>query len=160
MRTSFARSQKAYGLGPPFIFRGANVVERAVGYLLGILDVDRRRSLGRERYDRDWPVRLSVPITPVEYDALRFLSSLFPANPSEIIRASVLRALDPGAHTPGDHGDGLGMERTARVELCLEEDELERLVDIAKTAGVSPEEAARWAMRDALGPLMGTHRPR
>jgi hypothetical protein len=158
--TSFARSQKAYGLRRPYIVQGANVVERAVRYLLGILDVDRRRSLGRERYDQDWPVRLSVPLTPVEYDALRFLSSLYPANPSEIIRASVLRALDPGARAPGDHGDGLGMERTARVELCLEEGELERLTKIARTADVSPEEAARWAMSDALGPLMGTHRPR
>ena len=136
------------------------MVERAVGYLLGILDVDRRKSLGRERYDRDWPVRLSVPLTPVEYDALRFLSSLYPANPSEIIRASVLRALDPGASSPKDYEDEQGMERTARVELCLETGELERLVEIAKTAGVSPEEAARWVLRDALGPLMGTHRPR
>jgi hypothetical protein len=135
------------------------LVERAVGYLLGVLDVDRRKSLGRERYDREWPVRLSVPVTPVEYDALRFLSSLYPANPSEIMRASVLRALDDDGQTPGRHEDGLEGERTARVELCLEVGEAKRLSGIADVAGVSPEETARRAMRDALGPLMDTHRP-
>jgi hypothetical protein len=135
------------------------LVRHAIEYLRHMLDVDRRTALGRERLEVDWPVWLSVPLTPVEYDALRFLSSLYPANPSEIMRASVLRALDPGATTPGRHDDDLAMERTARVELGLGDEEAERLRELASDGGTTPEEMARWAMVDALGPLLDVHRP-
>ena len=135
------------------------MVRHVIEYLRHLLDVDRRTALGRERLDVDWPVRLSVPLTPVEYDALRFLSSLYPANPPEIMRASVLRALDPGAAAPGMHEDGLAMERTARVELGLDEGEAARLREIASEGGTTAEEVARWAMVDALGPLLDVHRP-
>jgi hypothetical protein len=136
------------------------LVRHAIEYLRHLLDVDRRTALGRERLEVDRPVRLSVPVTPVEYDALRFLSSLYPANPSEIMRASLLRALDPGTAAPGRHDDGLAMERTARVELGLDEGEAERLGELASEGGTTPEEMARWAMVDALGPLLDVHRPR
>jgi hypothetical protein len=134
------------------------VVRRAVEYLVRILEVDRRTNQDRGRYDRDWPVTISVPLTPVEYDALRFLSSLYPANPSELVRASVLRALDPGATPPSGGDDGRDGERTARVELCLEEGEALRLKELGDAADVSPEVMARWAMREALGPLMNVPR--
>ena len=136
------------------------MVRHAIEYVRHLLDVDRRTALGRERFDVEWPVRLSVPLTPVEYDALRFLSSLYPANPSEILRAALLPALDPGARAPGMRKDDLGMERTARVELGLEKGEAARLGELATEAGVAPEELARWAMVDALGPLLDVHRPR
>jgi hypothetical protein len=136
------------------------VVRKAVEYLIDIIDVDRRTNLDRGRYDRDWPVTLSVPVTPVEYDALRFLSSMYPANPSEIVRASVLRTLDPGAIVPSSGQDGLDKERTARVELNLEVEEARRLEDLAKGEGVVPEVMARWAMTEALGSLLDVPRTR
>jgi hypothetical protein len=134
--------------------------KRAIEILLGILDTDRRTNQDRGKYERDWPVMLSVPLTPMEYDALRFLSSLYPANPGEIMRASVLRALDPGAPSPSGDADGKDMERTARVELGLDDDEMERLGRLAARIGSTPEETARWAMLDALGVLMDVPRGR
>jgi hypothetical protein len=90
----------------------------------------------------------------VEYDALRFLSSMYPANPSEIARAALLPFLDPGSEPPDPMDDGLDAERTARVELGLDEVEAGALKDMALAAGVGSEEMARWAMWDNLGPLL------
>ncbi len=134
------------------------MVRHAVDYLASILDVDRRFNQGREAFDVAWPVNLSVPLTPTEYDALRFLASLYPANPSEIARASLLPYLDQGSGPPGRREDGLDMERTARVALGLDNDEAQRLEALAKKAGVEPETYALWAVWDALGPLMNVHR--
>lgn len=136
------------------------MARHVVEAVLHILDVDRRTNQGRERLSVEHPVRMSVPLTPMEYDALRFLASLYPANPGEIVRASVLRCLDPGAVMPRAHCDGMDMERTARVELGLEVGEAARLRDLAREGGVVPEEMARWAMREALGPLLDVTRPR
>lgn len=137
---------------------GGQVVRHAVDYMASILDVDRKANQGREAYDRSWPVNLSVPVTPMEYDALRFLSSLYPANPPEIMRASLLPYLDPGTAPPARRDDGQDMERTARVALGLDDDEAQRLEALAKENGVVPETYAVWAVWDALGPLMDIHR--
>jgi hypothetical protein len=130
------------------------MVRHVVDLVTQMLDVDRRTNQGLGVYDREWPVSLSVPLTPMEYDALRFLSSLYPANPPEIARASVLPFLDPGSKPPRRRADGLDAERTARVSVGLEEDEASALEALAQVAGVGPEAMARWAMWDSLGPLL------
>ncbi|NIP33911.1 MAG: hypothetical protein GWN18_03125 [Thermoplasmata archaeon] len=124
-----------------------------------LLDVDRRSNQGREVYERDWPVCLPVPLTPMEFDALRFLSSLYPANPPEIVRAAVLPFLDPGSRLPGRREDGMDAERTARVTLGLDEDEGGALGSLAAEAGVDEATFARWAMWESLGPLLHVSRP-
>ena len=134
------------------------MVRHAVDYLASILDVDRRFNQGREAFDVAWPVNISVPLTPTEYDGLRFLASLYPANPSEIARASLLPYLDPGSGPPDRLEDGLDMERTSRVSIGLDEDEAERLERAAKGSGVEGETFARWAMWDSIGPLLEVHR--
>ena len=137
------------------------MVRRALDLVLHVLDVDRHISRGLERYDADWPVTLSVPLDPATYDALRFLASLYPARPRDIVRASVLRALDPGACELGHPAPGAPpIERTARVELGLSREEDGTLERLAREAGVAKEELARWALEDALGPLLRVHRPR
>jgi hypothetical protein len=136
-------------------------VRRTLESILHVLDVDRHKTLGLERYDAEWPVVLSVPLDPASYDAMRFLASLYPARPKDIMRASVLRALDPGAVPLNEPRDGAPpSERTARVELGLTLDESEALGRMAATARVPPEELARWALEDALGPLLQVHRNR
>ena len=116
------------------------MARHAVDAVLHLLDVDRRTNQGRDRLSVERPVHMSIPLTPMEYDALRFLASLYPANPGEILRASVIRCLDRDASIPVGHLDGMEMERTARVDLGLEEDEAGRLREIAGEEGVSPEE--------------------
>ncbi len=136
-------------------------LRRTLESLLELLDVDRRATLGLERLDVDWPVVLSVPLDPATYDALRFLSSLYPASPRDILRASVLRALDPGSMPPPHPAGAAPMsERTARLELGLARDEAERLGAMADGKGITPEEMATWALHDALGPLLHAQRPR
>jgi len=136
-------------------------MRRTLESLLELLDVDRRASLGLERLDRRWPVVLSVSLDPATYDALRFLSSLYPASPRDILRASVLRALDPGAAPPRPPATAAPLsERTARLELGLERDEAERLGALAGEERVAPEELATWALHESLGPLLRAHRPR
>ncbi len=135
------------------------MVRHAVSYLASILDVDRRYNQGREAYDMPRPVTLSVPLTPTEYDALRFLASLYPANPSEIARASLLPYLDPGSLAPDRRDDGMDMERTSRVAVGLDDDEKQRLQIAARTSGVESETFVRWALWDSLGPLLEVHRP-
>jgi len=136
-------------------------LRRTLESLLELLDVDRRSSLGLERYDADWPVVLSVPMDPATYDALRFLSSLYPASPRDILRASVLRALDPGSPPPGIPPVPVPLsERTARLELGLRRDEAERFIKLARAEGVAPEELAVRALHGSLGPLLHVHRPR
>jgi hypothetical protein len=95
----------------------------------------------------------------MEYDTLRFLSSLYPANPPEIVRASLLPYLDAGTPPPARREDGQDTERTARVSLGLEEREMQRLTAVAGRAGVDPGTYAIWAMWDVLGPLMHVHKP-
>ena len=137
------------------------MVRRALDLVLHVLDVDRHASLGLERYDADWPVALSVPLDPATYDAMRFLASLYPARPRDIVRASVLRALDPGAGMLEAPAVGVPpAERTARVELGLSREEDEALERLAREAGVTKEELAWWALEDALGPLLRVHRAR
>jgi hypothetical protein len=138
---------------------GGDLVRHAVDRIASILDVDRRANQGREVLDRPWPVNISVPVTPMEYDALRFLSSLYPANPPEILRASLLPYLDPGTAPPPRREDGLEIERTARVALGLDEAEALRLKALADEQGVTLETYAVWAVWNALGPLMCVHRP-
>ena len=133
---------------------------RVLEYVLGLLDVDRRASRGMERYERDWPVTLAVPVSPVEYDAVRFLASMYPANVPEIARACVLPFLDEGSKPPGALSGVSDLERTARLELCLEEGEAARLESLSAAAGAGPEQYARWAILDSLGPLLHAHRPR
>ncbi len=128
--------------------------------LVHLLDVDRRGALGLERYDVEWPVSLQVPLDPVAYDALRFLSSLYPARPPDILRACVLPVLDPGAEPPMPRPGTPALERTARVELGLSIEEHRRLGERAAASGAAPEDVARWALEDALGPLLEVHRPR
>jgi hypothetical protein len=135
------------------------MVRHAVDLVTQLLDVDRRTNQGREAFDRDWPVVLSVPLTPMEADALRFLSSLYPANPSEIARAAVLPFLDPGSIPPRARDDGLEAELTARVELGLETHESEALSALSDREGMGPKAMARMAMWDTLGPLMDVPRP-
>jgi len=137
------------------------MVRRALDLVLHALDVDRHASLGLERYDAEWPVALSVPLDPTTYDAIRFLASLYPARPRDIMRASVIRALDPGAEPPGVPVTGApSVERTARVELGLSREEDEALGRLASEAGITKEELAWWALEDALGPLLRVRRPR
>ena len=137
------------------------MVRRALDLVLHVLDVDRHASMGLERYEADWPVALSVPLDPATYDAMRFLASLYPARPRDIMRASVLRALDPGDEALQAPATGApSIERTARVELGLSREEDEALGRLAKEAGVTKEELAWWALEDALGPLLQVHRPR
>ena len=138
---------------------GSDMVRHAIDRIAHLLDVDRRANQGREAFERGWPVVLSVPLTPTEYDALRFLSSLIPANPGEIARASLLPFLDPGSSPPLRRDDGLDLERTARVQLGLDAVEAARLDELAEGSGVDRETVARWALWDALGPLMLTRRP-
>lgn len=135
------------------------MVRHAVDYLASILDVDRRSNQGREAFDMPWSVNLSVPLTPTEYDALRFLASIYPANPPEIARASLLPYLDPGSPAPGHRDDGMDMERTSRVAVGLEDDEAQRLEGAARASGVERETFVRWALWDSLGPLLEVHRP-
>jgi hypothetical protein len=135
------------------------MVRHALDLVAQLLDVDRRTNQGLDALSRDWPVLLSVPMTPMEYDALRFLSSLYPANPPEIVRSSVLPFLDPGSTPPLPREDGTDAERTARVSLGLEEGEARKLDGLSTKAGVSPETMARWAMWDVLGPLLEMSRP-
>ncbi len=135
------------------------MVRHAVDLVAQLLDVDRRTNQGREVFQRDWPVALPVPLTPMEFDALRFLSSLYPANPPEIVRAAVLPFLDPGSSPPGRREDGMDAERTARVTLGLDEDEGRTLGSLAAEAGVDEATFARWAMWESLGPLLQVSRP-
>ena len=135
------------------------MVRHAIDYLTRILEVDRRTNQGMEAFDRSWPVTVSVPLTPTEYDSLRFLSSLYPANPSEIARAALLPYLDAGSRPPGRLDDGMDMERTARVSIGLDEDEAERLEGLAGHEGVAPERVVLWALWGSLGPLMDVPRP-
>lgn len=132
---------------------------KALEYIVGLLDVDRRASRDMERYERDWPVRIAVPVTPVEYDAVRFLASMYPANVPEIARACVLPFLDEGSTPPAARAGGLETEMTARLELRLDEEEAARLSGLSEAAGARPEQYARWAVLDSLGPLLRTHRP-
>ena len=138
---------------------GRTMVRHVVDMLAQLLAVDRRTNLGMGSFDRDWPVNLSVPLTPIEYDALRFLASLYPANPPEIVRACLLPFLDAGSSPPSRRDDGLDTERTARVPLGLEESESSRLEELAGNAGVGPETMARWAMCESLGSLLDVSRP-
>jgi hypothetical protein len=138
---------------------GRTMVRHALDLLAHLLDVDRRTNQDREVLSRDWPVTLSVPLTPMESDALRFLSSLYPANPSEISRAALLPFLDPGSRPPRRRDDGLDGERTARVQMGLDEDEARVLETLSVTAGVGREAVVRWAIWDSLGPLLETGRP-
>jgi hypothetical protein len=136
-------------------------LRRTLESLLELLDVDRRATLGLDRLDADWPVVLSVPLDPATYDALRFLSSLYPASPRDILRASVMRALDPGAAPPPSPTGAAPMsERTARLELGLEREEADRLRALADAERVTPEELALRALHESLGPLLRAHRPR
>jgi hypothetical protein len=134
------------------------MVRHVIDLVAQLLDVDRRTNQGREAFEREWPVVLSVPLSPMEADALRFLSSLYPANPAEIARAAVLPFLDPGSTPPRSRNDGLGAELTARVELGLETFESEALDSLADREGMGPEAMARMAMWDTLGPLMDVPR--
>lgn len=138
---------------------GKTMVRHVVDMLAQLLDVDRRTNQGMGSFARDWPVSLSVPLTPIEYDALRFLASLYPANPPEIVRASLLPFLDAGSTPPSRRDDGLDTERTARVTLGLEEPESSRLEELARNAGVGPETMARWAMWESLDSLLEFSRP-
>ena len=135
------------------------MVRHVLDRVTHLLDMDRRATLGRERFDVDWPVTLSIPFTPIEYDALRFLSSLYPANPGEIVRAAVVPYLDPNASIPSQMDDGLERERTARVQLGLCDAEAERLNRMAHGVGVEPETLARWTVLETLGPLVEIPRP-
>ena len=135
------------------------MVRHAVDLLAQFLDVDRRTNQGRGVLEVDMPVRLPVPLTPTEYDVLRFLSSLYPANPGEIVRASVLPFLDPGSRPPRPIEDGMEGERTARVGLGLDRAEARALSGLAEDAGVSEETVVVRAMWDSLGPLMEASRP-
>jgi len=135
------------------------MARHVVDLLTQMLDVDRRTNQGMEAFARDFPVTVSVPLTPMEYDALRFLSSLYPANPMEIVRASVLPFLDPGSTPPTRRDDGMDTERTARVTLGMEEGEASRLEGLANEARVGPGTMALWAMWDSLGPLLEVSRP-
>jgi len=135
------------------------MVRHVVDLLTGLLEADRRTNQGLGLLERDWPVRLRVPLTPLEFDALRFLSSLYPANPSEIARASVLPFLDEGSAPPARREDRLDGERTARVEVGLDRGEAVALERLADDAGVAPGALARWALRDTLGPLLEVPRP-
>jgi hypothetical protein len=123
-----------------------------------MLDVDRRTNQGMGQFAHEFPVNLSIPMTPMEYDALRFLSSLYPANIEEILRASVLPFLDPGSAHPSRRDEGMDAERTARVALGMEDAEASALEGLAKEAGVGPERMALWAMWDSLGPLLEIRR--
>jgi len=134
------------------------VVRHAIDLLASILKVDRRYNQGREVFDVPWPVTISIPLTPMEYDALRFLASLYPANPSEIARASLLPYLDSGSIAPDRQDDGKDMERTSRVAVGLDEKEEQRLEMAAQTSGVDCETFVRWALWDSLGPLMNVSR--
>lgn len=133
---------------------GSPMVRHVVDLVAQLLDVDRRTNQGRGAYEREWPVNLSVPLTPMEYDALRFLSSLYPANPQEISRAALMPFLDPGSTPPTTRDGDMVSERTARVVLNMEEEEASRLEALARDAGVTPEKMAVWAMWDSLGPLL------
>lgn len=135
------------------------MVRHAIDLLASILKVDRRYNQAREVYDVPWPVNVSIPLTPTEYDGLRFLSSLYPANPSEIARASLLPYLDPGSSPPHLGEDGLDMERTSRVAIGLDDDEAERLEQAAKYLGVEEETFVGWAIWGSIGPLLEVHRP-
>lgn len=135
------------------------MVRHAVDLVAKLLHVDRRTNQGRGVLEREWPVNLSVPLTPMEADALWFLSSLYPANPPEIARAAVLPFLDPGSEPPGRMDDGMDAERTCRVAVGLEDGEARALEGLAAGAGVGPERMALWAMWDTLGPLMEVSRP-
>lgn len=135
------------------------MVRHAVDLLAQVLDVDRRTNQGRGVFGRDWPVSLSVPLTPMEYDALRFLSSLYPADPPEIVRAAVLPFLDPGSTPPAARDDGMEGERTARVSIGMEQFEASRLETLAKVSEVGPETVVVWALWDSLGPLIQVSRP-
>ncbi len=135
------------------------MVRHALDLLAQLLDVDRRTNQGREDYEREWPVTLSVPLTPMEADSLRFLSSLYPADPLEIARAAVLPFLDPGSRPPRRREDRLEGERTARVQLGLDEEEARALEVLSTGAGEARETVARWAMWDSLGPLLDASRP-
>lgn len=135
------------------------MVRHAVDLVAQLLDVDRRTNQGLGAFEREWPVELAVPLTPMEFDALRFLSSLYPANPREIARAAVLPFLDPGSTPPRPRGDRMEGERTARVTLGMDEGESEALGALAHEAGVDDGTMARWAMWDTLGPLLEVSRP-
>jgi len=139
--------------------RGSAMVRHVVDLLKGLLDADRRTNQGLGALERDWPVRLQVPLTPVEYDALRFLSSLYPANPSEIARASVLPFLDDGSVPPARREDAMDGERTARVEIGMDSREAVAMDRLANDAGVTTGTLARWALWETLGPLMDVPRP-
>ncbi len=138
---------------------GRPMVRHAVDLVAQLLDVDRRTNQGRGVLERQWPVSLSVPLTPMEYDALRFLSSLYPANPPEIARAAVLPFLDPGSTPPGRRDDGMDAERTCRVTIGLEDVEARALEGLAAGKGVGSDRMALWAMWDTLGPLLEVSRP-
>ena len=156
-----ARRGKSISRRSPIQGPEGPLLKRTLESLLGLLDVDRRATLGLDRLDADWPVVLSVPLDPATYDALRFLSSLYPASPRDILRASVLRALDPGAAPPRPPTDAAPLsERTARLELGLESAEAERLRALADAERVTPEELAVRALHESLGPLLRAHRPR
>lgn len=135
------------------------MVRHVVDLLAQMLDVDRRTNQGRGAFALDYPVSFSVPLTPMEYDALRFLSSLYPADPMEIMRASVLPFLDPGSTPPVRRDDGMDAERTARVTLGMDDGEASALQGLASEEGVGPEMIAVWAMWDSLGPLLEVTRP-
>jgi hypothetical protein len=135
------------------------MVRHAVDLVAQLLDVDRRTNQGRAAFEREWPVVLSVPITPMEADALRFLSSLYPANPAEIVRAAVLPYLDPGSTPPRVGDDGLGTELTSRVELFMDTSESGALDALAEGASVDAVAMARAAMWGTLGPLLDVPRP-
>ena len=134
------------------------MVRHALDLLAQLLNVDRRTNQGREVFDRDWPVILTVPLTPMEMDSLRFLSSLYPAHPSEIARAALLPFLDPGSSPPRRRDDGMDGERTARVQLGLDEMEARALETLSDGVGAGREAVARWAMWDSLGPLLDISR--
>ncbi len=135
------------------------MVRHAIDLLAQVLDVDRRTNQGRGAFDRDWPVSLSVPLTPMEYDALRFLSSLYPAALPEIVRAAVLPFLDPGSTPPAPRDDGMEGERTARVSVGMDGTEAHRLDTLARASQVPPETFVVWALWDSLGPLLQVSRP-
>ncbi len=135
-------------------------MRRALESLLDLLDVDRRAALGLEALDVEFPVQVPVAMDPATYDAIRFLCSLYPSTPSEIVRACVLRHLDPGAPAPERPGGLVSLaDHTARVGLGLTEGEAHALDDLAKRCGVTAGEVSLWAIVGALGPLLDARRP-
>jgi hypothetical protein len=139
---------------------GAKALRRALESMLDLLKVDRRAALGLEGLDVRLPVQVPVAMDPGTYDAIRFLCSLYPSTPGDIVRACVLRTLDPGSPAP-ERPDSLAAlpDRTARVGLGLTEGEARSLETMAARCGATAGEVALWAVIGSLGPLLEARRP-